>query len=326
MAPRILVFGTGSVGSVYTYFLSQVVPASNITAICRSNYEDAAKHGFTIHSTIWGNDLNVKPTIAKTVDDAVALADGELFDYVIVCTKAIPTQPFTAELIRPAVSANTAIVLIHNGVGVEEPYANMFPDNPLVSAVVYSPATQVRPAVVEHKEIELMHLGTYPANDAPAQAKDAAKAFADLLTAAGATAKLHDDVQAERWMKLLVNASWNPICALTRSRDQQLMSSDPEALDFVRDVMREIASVAEAYGYGDRVNEERIEFQIGRASVRKAPGVQPSMLADALAGKNLEVDAIVGNVVKLAKQKGVAVPMLRTVYHLARGLDGSFSR
>ncbi|KAK6851743.1 6-phosphogluconate dehydrogenase C-terminal domain-like protein [Apiospora arundinis] len=326
MAPRVLVFGTGSVGSVYTYLLSKAIPASNITAICRSNYEDATKYGFTIHSTLWGKDLNVKPTIARTVEDAVALSNDEPFDYVVISSKAIPTQPSTAELIRPAVSENTAIVLIQNGVGIEEPYVKMFPNNPLVSTVVYLPATQIQPAVVEHKEVELLHLGTYPAVDAPPRAKDAAKAFADLLTAAGATAKLHDDVQAERWTKLLVNASWNPICALTRSRDQQFLASDAEALDFIRDVMREIASVAGAYGYGDRVNEEMIEFQIGRASVREAPGVQPSMLADALAGKNMEVDAIVGNAVKLAKQKGVAVPMLRTVYLLARGLDSSFSR
>lgn len=68
MAPRILVFGTGSIGSVYTYLLSKAIPSSNITAICRSNYDDASKHGFTINSTLWGNDLNVKPTIVRTVE------------------------------------------------------------------------------------------------------------------------------------------------------------------------------------------------------------------------------------------------------------------
>ncbi|KAK8108663.1 hypothetical protein PG984_014464 [Apiospora sp. TS-2023a] len=326
MAPRILVFGTGSVGSVYTYLLSKAVPSSNITAICRSNYEVASQHGFTIHSTLWGNDLNVKPTIARTVGNAVALSNGEAFDYIVVCSKALPTKPSTAELIRPAVSAHTAIVLIQNGVAIEEPYADAFSDNPLLSTVVYLPATQVQPAVVEHKEVELLHVGTYPATGVSAAAKDAAKAFVELLAAAGATAKLHDDVQAERWTKLLVNASWNPVCALTRSRDVQFLGSrEGEALDFIRDAMREIASVAQAYGYGN-VNEEMIEFQIGRARARKAPGVQPSMLADALAGKSMEVDAIVGNVVKLAKQRGVAVPMLRTIYLLASGLDSSFSR
>ena len=68
------------------------------------------------------------------------------------------------------------------------------------------------------------------------------------------------------------------------------------------------------------------DFQLGRAQVRALPGVQPSMMADALAGRNMEIEAIVGNVVRLAKKHNVEVPMLRTVYMLALALDGSFTR
>ena len=48
-------------------------------------------------------------------------------------------------------------------------------------------------------------------------------------------------------------------------------------------------------------------------------------MADALDMKNIEVDAIIGNVVRMAKEKNVPVPMLRTVYLLAQGLNASFS-
>lgn len=324
MAPRILIFGTGSVGTIYAYVFSKAVPASNITAICRSNFDQASRDGFTLHSTLWGNDLRVKPVVAKTVEDAVQQSAGQPFDYVVVCAKALPSTPSLAELIAPAVTDQTAIVLIQNGIGIEAPYVERFPRNPILSTVVYLPATQVRPGVVEHKEVELMHLGTYPA-DADAPAKAAAQAFAELLGAGGATAKLHEDVQGERWQKLLVNAAWNPICALSRSRDRAFLDASPEALAFVRDVMLEVAAVAQAYGY-DHVNADMVDTQIGRAAIRSPPGVQPSMMADALAGKNIEVDAIVGNAVRLAQQKKVPVPMLRTIYLLACGLDDSFTR
>ncbi|KAI4603511.1 hypothetical protein KJ359_003323 [Pestalotiopsis sp. 9143b] len=327
MAPRILVFGTGSIGAVYTYLLSRAVPASNITAICRSNYEAASRDGFTINSTLWGDELNVRPAVARSAADAVKSPAPEgaqsTFDYILVCSKALATSPSTAELIRPAVGPGTAIVLIQNGIGIEAEYAAAFPDNPVVSTVVYLPATQVRPGVVEHKEVELLHIGTYPA-DAPREAKDAARRLVDLLGAAGATAELHDDVQEQRWSKLLVNASWNPICALARLRDRQFLDAGgEEARAFVRDVMLEIASVAQACGYS-KIDEELVDFQIGRAVVRSPPGVQPSMLSDAFSSKSLEVEAIVGNVVKMARDKGVAVPMLRTIYMLATGLSRSF--
>ncbi|KAK9780627.1 putative 2-dehydropantoate 2-reductase [Seiridium cardinale] len=323
MAPRILVFGTGSIGAVYTWVLSRALPPSNIVAICRSNYDEASKNGLTVHSSLWGKNLNVKPAVFRSVPEAAEASPGEPFDYVIISSKALQTTPSTAELIKPAVSKTTTIVLIQNGIGIEDEYAKMFPDNPLLSTVVYLPATQVSPGVVEHKEVELLHVGTYPAN-ASHPAKDSAKLFVDLLGSAGASAKLHDDVQGERWTKLLVNTSWNPICALSRLRDRQLIDVNEDVLPFIKDAMMEVASVAQAYGYKE-INEELVDFQIGRASVRSLPGVQPSMLADALAAKNMEVEAIVGNVVKFAKEKGIKVPILRTIYLLASGLDRSFT-
>lgn len=328
MAPKILIFGAGSIGGVYAVLLSRVVPAVDITVVCRSNFEAVSQHGITLHSTLfsWGRDLNVQPSVARTVPDAVQANQGAPFDYIIVTSKALPTTPSTPELIRPAVTPETTIVLIQNGIHIEAPYAALFPETPILSTVVYLPATQVHPGVIEHKEVELLHIGTFPAT-APAPHKAAANAFAELLTRAGASLRLHDDVQAERWSKLLVNASWNSICALTRCRDRQLLEVSTQLGDyvgFVRAVMVEIAATAQAYGYPS-VNKELVDLQLQRATARQLPGIQPSMMADALAGRNMEIEVIVGNTVRLAREKSVPTPMLQTIYFLAAGLDQSFS-
>ncbi|CAJ2505974.1 Uu.00g001040.m01.CDS01 [Anthostomella pinea] len=306
MSPKILVFGTGSLGAVYTWVLSQA-PAVDASDI------------------IWGRDLRVRPRVARSVAEAVEQATGETFDYVVVTAKVFPTVPSTVELIRPAVSADgrTAIVLIQNGIGIEDEFARLYPKNPILSTVLYMSAAQTAPAVVTHHQLELLHVGTYPA-DAPAAHKEAAGAFVDLIKAAGATAKLHDDIQFQRWSKLLVNGSWNPICALSRLRDRQFQESNAEATRFVRDVMLEIADVAQAYGYAG-IDDKLIDVQMQLTSSRDLPGVQPSMMADAMEGRTMEVDAIVGNAVRLAAEKGVSVPMLRTIYLLAGGLSASFS-
>jgi 2-dehydropantoate 2-reductase len=320
MAPRILVFGTGSIGATYAFLLSRAIPPSNIITVCRSNFEVASRDGFTIHSTLWGENLNVKPVVVRSIDEAVRIDEGTAFDYILVCSKALKSTPPTPELIKPAVSSSTTIVLIQNGIAIEEPYAKLFPNNPLLSTVVYLPATQISPGIIQHKEVELLHIGSYPASKSIVPAQQ----FADLLKEAGAKAEVHQDVQFERWSKLLINASWNPICALSRSRDVQILKSSAEAHDFVREVMLEIAAVANSCGYAG-INEDLIDFQLARASVRELPGVQPSMQADALAGRKMEVEAIVGNVVKIARENAVPTPMLRTIYILATALDSSFS-
>lgn len=324
MAPNVLIFGAGSIGGAYACILSR---AASITVVCRSNYDVVARSGFTLHSTVWGKGLIAKPSVARTVPEAVQASAEKPFDYVIVTSKALPSTPSTPELIKSAVAPGaTTIALIQNGIATEEQFAEMFPDNPILSTVVYLPTTQIQPGVIEHREVELLHVGTYPAS-APEPHKAAAKAFAELLTAAGASSKVHDDVQHERWSKLLVNASWNSICALTRCRDRQLLDITNQSGDyegFVRGVMQEIAATAQAYGYKD-VNQDLVNLQLSRALVRGLPGIQPSMMGDALAGKNMEVEAIVGNTVRLARDKGLYTPMLQTIYFLASGLDKSFS-
>ncbi|OTA60773.1 6-phosphogluconate dehydrogenase C-terminal domain-like protein [Hypoxylon sp. EC38] len=339
--PKALLFGAGSLGTCYAWVLAKALGENNVTAVCRSNYDEASRNGFTIHSGLWGENIKFKPRVARSVDDAAkqsASDEQPFFDYVVIAAKALRTNPPIAELIGPAVArGETAIVLIQNGIGIEDEYVARYPDNPILSTAVYFPATQVSPGVVRHKEIEMLHVGTYPAA-APQSHKEAARQFVELIGKGGATAKLHDDVQRERWAKLLVNAAWNPVCALTRLRDREFIDANAslrlgvedkhgkgDGLQFIRDVMLEIAAVAQAYGYAD-VNEELVDFQIKRAAVRDLPGIQPSMLSDAFEGRIMEVDAIVGNAVRMAREKGVAVPMLRTIYLLANGLSESFAR
>ncbi|KAL9094586.1 MAG: hypothetical protein Q9165_003145 [Trypethelium subeluteriae] len=317
---KVLLFGAGAVGSVYSYLFSKAGAA--VTAVCRSNYSAAKANGFVIRSSLFGN-VQCSPSIVRSVNDANA--NGP-FDYVVLSSKAFPgSKPSTAETIKPAIGPKTAIALLQNGIGIEEEYREVFPDNLIISCVVYCPATEVESGVVEHGEVERLEIGTFPHN-ASVEHKQAANDFAELLRKAGGTVELHEDVQVPRWSKLLVNASWNPICALSRSSDVKFMLAAQSNVSWVRLVMLEIMAVAQAYGYSS-INEELLDWQLGRAEARmNGPGIEPSMLADVKKGRRIEVEAIVGNTVRLAERKGVQVPLLASLYALAKGLDESIAR
>ena len=315
--PRILLFGAGSVGAVYVYILQQ--GGAEVTAVCRSNYEAVRAHGFTIKSNMFG-DVLVKPQVVRSPSDAHGT-----FDYVVICSKAMPgVKPSGAELIKPAVGPKTGIVIVQNGIGNEEEYAEIFPDNPIISGVVYLPATQVSPGVVVHQEVKLLHLGTFPATAHPAHKASVAE-FAALVKAGGGDVEVHEDVQRERWSKLMVNAAWNPTCALTRSRDAEYLRSSPGAADVVQNVMLEVAGIAQAAGYKD-IDATKVEKQINRAKVRPFPGVLPSMAQDILEGRALEVEAILGNTIRIARNYHMKTPLLDTLYAFAKGLDAAGER
>lgn len=318
MAPKILLHGSGAIGTIYLYLLHKA--GYDITAVCRSNYKAAKDNGFLIDSDIYGKGIRFSPKVVKS--PAEAAKEGP-FDYVIISTKAFPDTE-TSKVIEPAVTkGRTTIVLIQNGIGIEDEYVKRFPENPLLSCVVYLPTTQISPGHIEMKGFELLEVGTFPASSYKdrAEVKKAADQFMAMMQKAGSNAKWHDDVQEKRWNKLLLNAPWNPICALTLSRDVAVLASDPGADKMIKDVMLEVVAVSRALGYTS-VTAEAATEQLKRAHDRiGSKGIEPSMLVDVLNGRRMEVDTILGNPMKVAKEKGVDVPRIELLYGLMKALD-----
>ncbi|KAL2671328.1 hypothetical protein Neosp_013910 [[Neocosmospora] mangrovei] len=242
----VLIYGTGSIGAIFAYLLSKSIPDKNIYAVCRSNYDAAREHGFTIDSDLWGTGLSVRPRIVRSVEEAVE-SSPQPFRWLLVTTKATIDCP-EAEAIKPAVSPNTTIAILQNGIAIEEPFRAAFPQAPILSGVLYTPVTQTGPTSFTHGTLDEVFLGTFPA-DAPVLHVNACAKFTCLVKTGGAKAHHVTDIQVERWKKLLINGSENPICALCRLRDAEFFQSSSGATAFMRDVMSEIAATARAAGY-----------------------------------------------------------------------------
>lgn len=307
---RALIFGAGGVGCVYGAILHRA--GVTATAVCRTNYNVVKERGILVRSKIFGR-IQFSPTTVKTVTES---AQHGPFDYILVCSKAFPG---TAELIKDAVSPQSAIVLAQNGIGIEEEYARLYPNNTIISGVVYLPVTQVEPGVVEHGPLERFEIGTYPANASTA-AKAQAQELSDLFAAGGGTCPVHDDVQTKRWVKLAINACWNSVTALTLCDDANYLRSSPNAENTMRKIMREVGRVAAADGYEHVITEEVIEWDLQRPRSRlQTGGKEPSMLTDVRAGRPIEVEAILGNPLRIGQRHGVETPYLELLYTLAKG-------
>lgn len=319
MQPKVLVHGSGAIGAIYIYLLLQA--GCSVTAVCRSNYTAAKTEGFTIDSDKYGKGIKIRPNVVRTPEEAASQGP---FDFVIVSTKALPGQkPSTPEIIGPAVAeGKTTIVLIQNGIGIEDEYAAAFPSNPLLSCVVYLPTTQISPGHIQMGAIEILEIGTFPASQiSSSPAKQAAERLQSTLASGGGNAKIYPDIQAQRWSKLLINASWNPICALSLSRDVAYLASSSMAEKLVTDVMDEVVAIAQAKGYSN-VTLEMARGQLQRALERKGTkGIEPSMLVDVVNGRRMEVEVILGNPIGIARKVGVDVPRMETLYALLRALD-----
>lgn len=296
MAPNILIFGTGAVGTVYAHLLHRA--GANVTVVCRSNYDAVTAHGLTLTSARFGH-LHFRPATLPHI----AAAANHPWDFLLVTTKAHPDTP---ALLRPALAPTTTIALLQNGIDIEPPYRALYPSNPLISAVVYIPATQTSPAHTHHANVERLILGPFPAPAPSTPAEELTR----LLCAGGSTAECVPDVQPARWAKLAINATWNSLAALTRLSSAALPRASPDAEALMRATYGEVVAVAHAAGHAG-LRADGFDEHVARTAGLGAS--EPSMLTDVRAGRRLEVEAVVGNVVAVAERLGVDVPRLRVL-------------
>jgi 2-dehydropantoate 2-reductase len=128
------------------------------------------------------------------------------------------------------------------------------------------------------------------------------------MRAAGLKAPVVGNIREHIWLKLMGNAVFNPLSALTGATLEDICRH-PQTRAAAGDMMGEVLAVAQALGVEPHVSIE--------ARIAGAEAVGPhrtSMLQDLEAGKQIELDALVGAVVELAEVTGVPVPALRTVH------------
>ncbi|KAJ1943268.1 hypothetical protein GGF37_002723 [Kickxella alabastrina] len=307
---KVLLVGTGALGSVYAWRL-QASGKVEITAVCRSNYAAVQQNGFLIQSAAFGTHT-YRPT---KIISSISNATGEIYDYVIVCTKALPNLGDNSDIIAPAVSPSTTIVLIQNGVGIEEPFARRYPQNPLGSAVAYIDASQPEQGIINHGHISAMTLGTYPPHS---EHSARLTVLSEIWNQQGIPCTVVNNVQAFRWLKLVWNASFNTVAVVSGGNDTQEMLADQRCKALLRCIMLEVYRLGEAVlgeplpvrnGVGDA------DAWIAETEGREVP-VVPSMLMDFWAKRPMEHDVILGRPIAVARQLGIDVPHMESVYAL----------
>ena len=301
---RILVLGAGSVGLYFGGRLAQ--NGAEVSVVARSDYKTAVRSGYDVSSI--AGDFHFSPHL---VLESAAEYPG-IADYVILSTKVLPTVD-RVTLLRPAIrSRDTVIVLIQNGIDIEDEIKTAFPDNELLSTIAYIGASRPAPGKVLHQGSGVLQMGVYPRGTSPAL-----KRLAEAFNAAKVKCEMMDDIVFTRWNKLLWNLPYNPVSVLAGGSDTSRMSRGGELEKLCADLMSEVIRVANAAGVA--LTEELAEKQ--REFTRNFPPYKTSMLQDYEAGRALEVDAILGNTLRVARRFNVDVPRIECCYALLKSVD-----
>lgn len=304
-SPSVLIVGAGAVGAFFGSALAR--QGARVCVVCRSDYEQVSRDGYNIRSPLLGDHRFRPHSVLREVAESKTPPD-----YLILTVKVLQGID-RAALIRPAVGPDTVIVLIENGVDIEAEIAAAFPDNELLSSLAFVAVGRTGHGEIHHQSVGSLVMGRYPSGITPAAQKLAA-----LFEASKVGCKLTEDVIGARWQKAVWNATFNPISIMGGVLDTQMMLRTEEDRAFIGKAMREVCDIAAAIGHP--LHPKLIGQMI--AGTQAMPPYKTSMALDYESGRPMEIEAILGNAVRAGREAGVAMPVLETVYALARMIEG----
>jgi 2-dehydropantoate 2-reductase len=278
---------------------------------------EIAQHGLSL-TDYRGAELRIAPERLTVATDAAALAGC---DFILVTVKGGDTESAGA-LLAPF---KATIISFQNGLHNAHRLRAALPGRSVLAGMV--------PFNVLREREARFHQGT----NGRLAVERGASALVTALRAAGLPADEHDDMLPVQWGKLLVNLN-NSVNALSGIPIQQMLAQRDyrrvmaacvrEALSLlgaagIRPVLevklppRLVPSVLELPNW--------IFLRLARAMMHVDPQARSSMWDDLERGRKTEIDALNGEVVRLAERLGRAAPVNARIVELVRAAEGQRS-
>ncbi len=303
---RILVVGSGALGLYYggrlavaghaVYFLAR---SENLLALRSAGLRVTSIHG----------DFSLPHPL--TVESPLAAAQMEPFDLLLVTLKTYQTTPEILGPLASAISASGTVLTLQNGVESTLPLFHAFGKARVLGGIAFIGAERIAPGKVDHTAAGHIVIG-----EPDGGVSSRSSGLAELFKGAGIQATASADIRREQWRKLVWNAPFNGMTALTGALAHETLQT-PAGRAMVLGAMLEVIAVARALGVelGVDVAEQTL------AITEQSGPVRTSMLVDRLQGRRLEIDSIYGPVVREGQRLGIPTPILSNIYALLQSIN-----
>ncbi|MFD4837140.1 ketopantoate reductase family protein [Achromobacter sp. NPDC058515] len=314
---RVAVYGAGAIGCLLAARLakagcevSMVARGQTLAALRKNGVSltvDGATQSYPVHAT----------------DDP---ADVRGADYLFLTVKQQALDDIGGHL-APMLAAHGAVVPAMNGIPwwylptLDSPLGDAplrsvdargilkraVPLERVLGSVVYIAAHAPAPGVAVQNARNNLIIG-----EPGGEISGRAARLAGLLTASGMQCDISANIHEAVWIKAAGNATFNPLSVLANAGMNELVE-DPYLGRLARAMLHEYLTLGAALGLPLRTTvEQRMQ------AAASAGAAKTSMLQDALKGKPLEVDALIGSMVEIAEKLDLDMPCASMVWGLIR--------
>ncbi|MDY6806725.1 MAG: putative 2-dehydropantoate 2-reductase [Cyanobacteriota bacterium] len=300
------IIGTGAIGGFYGAKLQKA--GHKVSFLLRSDYHHVAEKGLTVESV----DGDITLPEVDAYNDVKKMPDC---DVIVVALKATQNH-FLPELLPPLINNNNLVLLLQNGINIEPEIAKLIGDNTLIGGLCFVCSNKVGPGHIRHIDYSAITMGQYAANYQAAGVTEAMGEIAGDLEKAGIPINCSEDLLLARWKKLVWNIPYNGLSVVLNARTDEIMANRDTRF-LAEELMREVQLGAKSWGrrIGDRFLEKMLDH------TEKMKPYLTSMKLDYDGKRPLELEAIVGNALGMAKEVGVDLPKISVLYRQLKFLD-----
>lgn len=284
------IIGTGAIGGYYGARLAQ--SGQDVHFLLHKDYDFVKEHGLQVDSCNGSFHLT-NPNIYQKTSDMPAC------DVVLVCLKSI-NNALLKELLPPLLHKDTLVVLIQNGIGVEEDVQKMFPETALAAGLAFICSAKSEPGRVNHQCYGQINLGNYSCKD-----EHLVQQVIDDFNAANVKAGLVE-YQEARWKKAVWNMPFNGMTVALNTQTDLLLKN-PATRKLIYEQMMEVIGAAQHLGV------KNIDASFADLMIKMTDEMtpySPSMKLDYDFHRPMEIYYLYTRPIEIAKQAGFEMPKL----------------
>ena len=223
------------------------------------------------------------------------------FGKAILLTKAYQTAS-SLERVKPFLDEKGSVLSLQNGLTPRDQMISVIGEKRTISGITLCAGEQIEPGVVKYNGGRDVFIGKHADT----------VYYRDILSRAGFTVNVADDIRKMIWEKAIINSAANPLAAIMRYPNGMVYNS-PDLMSLIDELIHEACLVAHADGCP--VNEEELQGRI-RHILRDTSTNRCSMLQDVINGRSTEIDDLNGAIIDKAEKFGISTPVHRTITHL----------
>ena len=284
------VIGTGAIGGYYGAKLAH--SGQEVHFLLHRDYDYVKEHGLQVDSCDGSFHLDDVNAYRSTEDMPQC-------DVVLVGLKSVNNH-LLPKLLPPLLKEDTLVVMIQNGIGIEDDVQRMFPDVQLAAGLAYICSAKTEPGKVNHQCYGYINLGNYSC-----KSQERMDAVVGDFRAAGVDANEVEYLEA-RWEKAVWNMPFNGM-TVARNTQTDLLLKNPTTLQLIKDQMMEVVEAAQACGVTN-IDEAFADKMIDN-TIHMTP-YSPSMKLDYDFGRPMEIYYLYTRPIEEARKAGYRMEKL----------------